>query len=114
MGAAVQGGLINGIDVGPVLVDITPHTLGIAALADLNGMLSENRFVGIIHRNTPLPATRSDMFSTAYDQQEAVKVSVYQGENDDVRYNQFIGEFLLEGLSEVGPATRSSSASNWT
>ena len=38
MGAAVQGGLINGIDVGPVLVDITPHTLGIAALGELHGM----------------------------------------------------------------------------
>ena len=39
MGAAVQGGLINGIDVGQVLVDITPHTLGIAALGDLHGMM---------------------------------------------------------------------------
>ena len=43
MGAAVQGGLINGIDVGQVLVDITPHTLGIAALGDLHGMISEHR-----------------------------------------------------------------------
>ncbi len=101
MGAAVQGGLINGIDVGPVLVDITPHTLGVAALADLHGMLSEHRFVPVIHRNTPLPATRSEMFTTAYDQQKAVEVSIYQGENDDVRHNQFIGEFLLDGLCEV-------------
>ena len=62
---------------------------------------SEHCFVPIIHRNTPLPATRSEMFTTAYDQQEAVMVSIYQGENEDVRHNQFIGEFLLEGLCEV-------------
>jgi len=101
MGAAVQGGLINGIDVGPVLVDITPHTLGISALGNLHGMISEHHFAPVIHRNTPLPTTRSEMFSTAYDRQEEAMISVYQGENEDVRHNQFIGEFMLEGLSEV-------------
>jgi molecular chaperone DnaK len=101
MGAAVQGGLINGIDVGPVLVDITPHTLGISALGDLHGRISENCFVSIIRRNTPLPATRSEMFSTASDGQKEAMISVFQGENEDARHNQFIGEFLLEGLSDV-------------
>ncbi len=101
MGAAVQGGLINGIDVGQVLVDITPHTLGIQALGELEGMMSEHKFVRIIHRNTALPATRSEMVATAYDGQETARIAVYQGEDRDVRNNQFIGEFLLEGLSEV-------------
>ena len=64
-------------------------------------MISEHKFVPVIHRNTPLPATRSEMFTTAYDRQEEVRISIYQGENEDVRHNQFIGEFLLEGLSEV-------------
>ena len=101
LGAAVQGGLINGIDVGQVLVDITPHTLGIQALGQLEGMFSEHKFVRIIHRNTALPATRSEMVATAYDGQDAARIAVYQGEDGDVRNNQFIGEFLLEGLSEV-------------
>jgi molecular chaperone DnaK len=101
MGAAIQGGLINGVDVGPVLVDITPHTLGIAALGNLHGMMSEHLFARVIHRNTPLPATRSEMFSTACDRQEAAMIAIYQGENEDVRANQFIGEFLLQGLSAV-------------
>jgi molecular chaperone DnaK len=101
MGAAVQGGLINGIDVGQVLVDITPHTLGIRALGHVDDMFTEHKFAAVIHRNTPLPATRSEMFSTASDRQEAARIAVYQGENNDVRDNQFIGDFLLEGLAEV-------------
>ncbi len=101
MGAAVQGGLINGIDVGPVLVDITPHTLGISALGHLHGMMSEHKFAPVIHRNTPLPAARSEMFTTACDKQETARISIFQGEEQDARQNQFIGEFLLEGLAEV-------------
>ncbi len=99
MGAAIQGGLINGIDVGPVLVDITPHTLGIAARDDdyFGGL----RFSPVIRRNTPLPATRSEMYQTAVDKQDMVRIAIYQGESDDLRNNQFIGEFFLEGLSEV-------------
>ena len=62
MGAAVQGGLIGGVDVGPVLVDITPHTLGIQALGSLHGMPSVHHFASIIERNTPLPASRSELF----------------------------------------------------
>lgn len=101
LGAAVQGGLINGIDVGQVLVDITPHTLGISVLGELYGMISDKQFSPVIHRNTPLPATRSKMFTTAHDRQKQAMISVYQGEDQDVRQNQFIGQFLLEGLSEV-------------
>ena len=101
MGAAVQGGLINGIDVGPVLVDITPHTLGVEAVGELQGMMTDYKFVPVIHRNSPLPATRSEMFTTLHDRQKEVAIAIYQGEHEDVRENQFIGEFLLEGLSEV-------------
>jgi molecular chaperone DnaK len=101
MGAAIQGGLIAGIDVGPVLVDITPHTLGVQALGELMGFASHHCFVPIIQRNTPLPASRSELFSTAVDRQEAALISVYQGEDPDVRHNEPVGEFLLEGLAEV-------------
>jgi molecular chaperone DnaK len=101
MGAAIQGGLISGIDVGPVLVDITPHTLGIQAAGELHGLPSVHCFARIIERNTPLPATRSELFSTMVDQQEEALINVYQGESDDVRHNQCVGEFMLSGLAEV-------------
>ncbi len=101
MGAAVQAGLIAGIDVGPVLVDITPHTLGISTLGTLHGFPSPHHFAPVIPRNTSLPARRSQIFYTCQDNQEAADISVYQGEDEDVRYNDQIGEFLLEDLSEA-------------
>src|SRR5262249_4308309 len=101
MGAAVQGGLIAGVDVGPILVDITPHTLGIETLGELYGFLSTNHFSPIIERNTPLPATRTEIYSTAVDSQEAARIKIFQGENPDTRYDTMVGEFLVEGLAEV-------------
>jgi molecular chaperone DnaK len=101
MGAAVQGGLIAGIDVGPVLVDITPHTLGIEVLGSLHGYPSHHVFSPIIERNTPLPASRTELYTTASDRQKEAEICVYQGENDDTRYNAQVGEFLVEGLAQV-------------
>src|SRR6202041_2586918 len=76
LGAAVQGALIAGMDVGPVLVDITPHTLGIEALGELRGFRSIHTFAPIIERNTPLPASRTEIFTTAADGQEAANIRV--------------------------------------
>jgi molecular chaperone DnaK len=101
MGAAVQGGLISGVDVGPVLVDITPHTLGIGTLGHLHGFMSPHSFSPIIERNTPLPASRTQIYSTSVDNQDAARIRVYQGEDQDTRYNTLVGEFLIEGLAQV-------------
>lgn len=101
LGAAVQGALIVGMDVGAVLVDITPHTLGIAALGELHGFPSIHTFAPIIERNTPLPATRTEVFSTAADGQEAAHIRVFQGEDTDTRYNTPVGAFTIEGLADV-------------
>ncbi len=101
MGAAVQGGLIAGIDVGPILVDITPHTLGISALGELHGFTSRHAFSPIIERNTPLPAFRTEIYSTVHDDQDVAEIRVFQGEDHDTRYNTLVGEFLIEGLAEV-------------
>ncbi len=101
LGAAVQGALIAGMDVGPVLVDITPHTLGIEALGELRGFRSIYTFAPIIERNTPLPASRTELFSTAADGQEVAQIRVFQGEDDDTRNNTLVGEFLIEGLADV-------------
>jgi molecular chaperone DnaK len=101
MGAAVQGGLIAGIDVGPILVDITPHTLGISTLGHLHGFLSSHAFSAIIERNTPLPVSRTEIYTTVSDDQDAARIRVFQGENHDTRYNTLVGEFLIEGLAQV-------------
>jgi molecular chaperone DnaK len=101
LGAAVQGALIAGMDVGPVLVDITPHTLGIEALGELHGFRSQYCFAPIIERNTPLPASRTEIFSTAADGQEKAHIRVFQGEDDDTRNNTLVGAVMIEGLADV-------------
>ena len=103
MGAAIQAGIIAGTDVGAVLVDITPHSLGIRCLATdpTTGIPFTYRFAAIIHRNTPLPASQSDLFFTSSNNQTEVEIEVYQGENGDVRHNHRIGRFMVEGLSRV-------------
>jgi molecular chaperone DnaK len=101
LGAAVQGGLIAGIDVGPVLVDITPHTLGIETLGDRDGAPTHHNFSSIIERNTPLPATRTEIYSTVYDGQKAAQIKIFQGEEDDTRYCNQVGEFTIQGLADV-------------
>jgi molecular chaperone DnaK len=101
MGAAVQAAIIAGQDVGAVLVDITPHTLGIRCLENMHGFDFPHRFAPIIHRNTPLPATRSEVFHTVYDEQPEVEIDVYQGESEDVRNNARVGRFRIQGLAPV-------------
>lgn len=101
MGAAVQGGLIAGVDVGPVLVDITPHTLGIETLGDGGGVPSTHCFSPIIERNTPLPATRSEIYTTVQDGQKSADIRVFQGEDHDTRFNDLVGNFRIEGLADV-------------
>jgi molecular chaperone DnaK len=101
MGAAIQAGIIAGADVGAVLVDITPHTLGIRCLGEFRGFDFPFRFAPIIARNTPLPGSRSEVFHTVHNEQTEVEIDVYQGENDDVRRNHRVGRFLIQGLAKV-------------
>src|SRR5581483_11804798 len=104
LGAALQGAIIAGADVGSVLVDVTPHSLGIKCLDDVGGGFGVpflHRFAPIIDRNTPLPASRSEVFRTVEDRQATVEIDVYQGEDHDVRRNHRVGRFLVEGLAPV-------------
>ena len=101
MGAAVQAAIIAGADVGAVLVDITPHSLGIKCLDESMGFPFEFRFAPILRRNTPLPASRAELFHTYRDRQTEVEIDVYQGENDDVRRNSRVGKFMIKGLAPV-------------
>jgi molecular chaperone DnaK len=101
MGAGIQAALIAGEDVGAVLVDITPHSLGIRCLEYQHGLDFPFRFAPIIRRNMPLPGSRSEMFSTVQDGQKEVEIEVYQGEHDDVRFNHKLGNFRIVGLADV-------------
>jgi molecular chaperone DnaK len=101
MGAAIQAGIIAGADVGAVLVDITPHTLGIRCLGEFHGIDFPFRFAPIIRRGTSLPASRAELFHTVDDDQIEVEIDVYQGENDDVRNNYRVGKFMIQGLAKV-------------
>jgi molecular chaperone DnaK len=100
MGAAVQGGVLAGEKLRSILVDITPHTFSTGAIMrDFN----ESRLMcfPIIPRNTPLPASKAEMFATCYDNETEIKVTAYQGESPEPVENSLIGDFLVEGLSKV-------------
>jgi molecular chaperone DnaK len=100
MGASIQAGVIAGEKRHSILVDITPHTYSTTALSYRRG-LEEIVCVPIIPRNTPLPASKSEIVYTLYDNQDKVKVEAYQGEGDVPAQNSFIGDFMVEGLVRV-------------
>ena len=99
LGAAVQAGIEMGQDMQSVLVDITPYTFGTSTLGELHGQPYAHQFVPLIRRNTKLPATRTEAFFTVTEEQEAVEVKVYQGEDPDALKNVDIGSFHFSGLN---------------
>ncbi|WP_069472713.1 Hsp70 family protein [Candidatus Marithrix sp. Canyon 246] len=102
-GAAIQAAIIAGdkIATSAVLVDITPYTYGTSAIGELNGELYPYMYVPIIQKNSSLPIMKTDVFHTMRDNQEAVDIKIYQGEDSDALNNIQIGEFMVEGLNEV-------------
>ncbi|MEP6588584.1 MAG: Hsp70 family protein [Polaromonas sp.] len=101
MGAAIQGQTIAGGASPTVLIDVTPYTFGTSTFGLLDGREYPYCFVPLIRRNTPIPASRSEVFYTLVDNQEKVDVTVYQGEAPDALDNIEIGRFLVEGLRKV-------------
>jgi molecular chaperone DnaK (HSP70) len=99
-GAAVQAGMISGEEVSTVLVDITPYTFSTASLQlNMQSMSYDMVCVPLIKKNSPIPVKKSEVFYTVHDNQEKVKVEVYQGESAVPSENILIGEFMITDLS---------------
>ena len=90
MGAALQGGVLGGEVTGLLLLDVTPLSLGIETMGGIN--------TKIIERNTTVPVKKSQIFSTAADNQPSVEVHVLQGEREFAKDNKTLGVFHLDGI----------------
>ncbi|MGI6028043.1 MAG: molecular chaperone DnaK [Candidatus Heteroscillospira sp.] len=95
IGAAIQGGVLQGDVEGILLLDVTPLSLGIETLG---GVCTK-----LIDRNTTIPTKKSQVFSTAADNQTSVEINVLQGEREMAQYNKSLGRFHLDGIA---PARR--------
>ena len=95
IGAALQGGVLTGDVKGLLLLDVTPLSLGIETMGGV--------FTKLIERNTTIPVKKSQIFSTAADNQTSVEVNVLQGEREMAAYNKTLGRFHLDGIA---PARR--------
>jgi molecular chaperone DnaK len=98
LGAAIQAGVLSGEAVDAILVDVIPHSLGIAVVMGTPMGALPGMFSTIIPRNSVIPVSRSNVYSTFVDDQEAVEIEVYQGENAIARENVPLGEFRVENL----------------
>ena len=90
VGAAIQGGVLGGEVKDVLLLDVTPLTLGIETLGSVR--------TALITRNTTIPSSKSEIFSTAADNQTSVEINVLQGEREMAADNKSLGRFILDGI----------------
>jgi molecular chaperone DnaK len=99
LGAAVQAAIISGEPLDAILVDVTPHSLGIEVAEWQFDELVPDRYSVIIQRNTTIPTSRSEVYSAVHPSQTAIQIKVYQGEHPVASQNTLLGEFLFDELS---------------
>ena len=98
LGAAVQAAIIAGEPLEAILVDVTPHSLGIEVAEMAFGRVIPDRYSAIIGRNTTIPTTKSEVYSALSPQQTRIELKVYQGEEAIASHNTLLGTFMFEGL----------------
>ncbi len=99
LGAGVLASRLAGHEVERVLVDVSPYSFGVSYLGERGGVPYPHCYRPIIHRNTPLPLTRTERYSTSYPFQRDVDLEVYQGDDDDALRNVLVGDFRIERLT---------------
>lgn len=103
LGAALQAGVLVGEDVEAILVDVIPHSLGISAAVSTPMGIKPGFFSVIIPRNSVVPVSRSEVYSTLSPNQTVVEIEIFQGENEVAAENVPLGSYRVEGLPP-GPA----------
>ena len=98
LGAGVLASRLAGHGVERVLVDVCPFSFGPSYLGERGGFPYRHCYHPIIYRNTPLPVTRTESYTTAHPYQTSVRIEIYQGEEDDALKNILVGDFRVEGL----------------
>ena len=104
LGAGVQAAIIAGEPIDAILVDVTPHSLGIAVAEHFMDQIISDRFKSLIRRNTTIPTSREETFYAIYPDQDTIRVEVYQGEESIASHNTALGDFLVTGLKSNDPS----------
>jgi molecular chaperone DnaK len=103
LGAGVQAAIIAGEPIDAILVDVTPHSLGIAVANVFMDQVFPDQFKSLIRRNTTIPTSREEKFYTIYPDQDTIRVEVYQGEDPVASNNTSLGNFLVTDLKSADP-----------
>ena len=100
-GASIQAGILNdeiSSKDGILITDVCPYTLGVSILGYIGGIPVDDIFDVIIPRNITIPVTKEKIYGTVQDNQTAVEIKVYQGENKKASANNFLGNFMIENI----------------
>ena len=103
LGAGTQAAIIAGEPIDAILVDVTPHSLGIAVADIFMDRIIHDQFKSLIRRNTTIPTSREEKFYTMHPGQDTIHIEVYQGEHPIASNNTLLGDFRVSGLKPASP-----------
>lgn len=103
LGAGVQAAIVAGAPIDAILVDVTPYSLGIEVADIRMGRVIPDRYNVLIRRNTTIPVTREEVYSTLHPEQDTVEIKVYQGESEIASENTLLGKFMITDLEPESP-----------